>query len=254
DNPAYGTGVYFNVPPGYNGKTPLTLSFLDANGATVRSFTLHPKNPHERKLTPEQEDILDANQSRARALERLTVAASGINLFQWDMRYPPAYDVPGWRPDFTDDWPDNADGPTILPGSYSAVLRYGAQTLRVPVTVRLDPRIHATINDLQARLALEQQIVGTIDSLDRAVAAAAGARGQAAASAGGEIAQLVAMDNHSSEADVMHGTKVREQLAFLLNSLENSYARPTAAEYDAYRDLSALATAGEARLKGTGTR
>jgi hypothetical protein len=51
----------------------------------------------------------------------------------------------------------------------------------------------------------------------------------------------------------MHGTRVREQLAFLLNSLENSYAKPTAAEYDTYHDLSALATAGEARLKGTGT-
>ena len=48
DNPAYGTAVYFNVPPGYNGKTPLTLSFLDAGGTTVRSFTLHPKNPHEK--------------------------------------------------------------------------------------------------------------------------------------------------------------------------------------------------------------
>ena len=26
DNPAYGAAVFFNVPPGYNGKTPLTLS------------------------------------------------------------------------------------------------------------------------------------------------------------------------------------------------------------------------------------
>ena len=253
DNPAYGTAVYFNLPAGYDGKTPLTLSFLDGNGATVRSFTLHPKNPHEHKLTPDQEDALDANQSRARGLERLTVAASGINVFQWDMHYPPAYDVPGWRPDFTDDWPDNADGPTILPGTYTVVLRYGSQMLREPMTVHLDPRIHATINDLQARLALEQQILGTIDSLDRAIGAAAGARGQVATSVNGEVQQLVAMDNHSSEADVMHGTRVREQLAFLLNSLENSYAKPTAAEYDTYHDLSALATAGEARLKGTGT-
>jgi hypothetical protein len=241
------------VPPGYDGKTPLTLSFLDANGATIRSFTLHPKNPHERKLTPEQEDHLDAGQSRARNLDRLTVAASGINSFQWDLRYPPAYDVPGWRPDFTDDFADTADGPTILPGTYAVVLRYGSQELRTPMTVRLDPRLHATINDLQARLALEQQILATIDSLDRAIVAATTARGQVAASVNGEVEQLVAMDNHSSEADVMHGTRVREQLAFLLNSLENSYAKPTAAEYDTYRDLSALATAGEARLKGTGT-
>ena len=40
----------------------MTLSFLDANGATVRSFTLHLKSKHEQKLTPEQEDNLDAEQ------------------------------------------------------------------------------------------------------------------------------------------------------------------------------------------------
>ncbi|HEX4014620.1 MAG TPA: hypothetical protein VHX17_12160 [Candidatus Cybelea sp.] len=249
DNPAYGTAVYFSLPPGYDGRTPLTLSFLDANGATVRSFSLHPKT-HERKLTPEQEDALDSNQSRARALQRLTGVASGINLFQWNMRYAPAYDAPGWRPDFTDDWPDNADGPTILPGTYAVALRYGAQTLRTAAVVRLDPRSHATINDLQMRLALEQQIVATIDSLDRAIAAAIATRGKVATSANGEIQQLMATENDSSEADTMHGTRVREQLGFLLNSLEGSYAKPTAAEYDTYRDLSALATAGEARLKG----
>jgi hypothetical protein len=116
--------------------------------------------------------------------------------------------------------------------------------------VRLDPRSHATINDLQMRLALEQQIVATIDSLDRAIAAAIATRGKVATSANGEIQQLMATENDSSEADTMHGTRVREQLGFLLNSLEGSYAKPTAAEYDTYRDLSALATAGEARLKG----
>ncbi|HEY2473176.1 MAG TPA: hypothetical protein VGI19_00095 [Candidatus Cybelea sp.] len=254
DNPKYGVAVFYNVPAGYNGTTPLTLSFLDANGATVRTFTLHPKNPHERKLTPEQEADLDANASRTRAVERQTVAASGMNEFQWDMKYAPAYDVPGWRPDFTDDFPDTADGPTIVPGSYSVVLRYGSQTLRAPVTVRLDPRFHATLADLQARLALEQQVLSTIDGLDRAVAAADSGRGHAGTAADGEVTQLVMMDNHSSEADVMHETKLREQLAFLLNSLEGAYQRPTEAEYETYRNLSALATAGEAQLKAPAAR
>jgi hypothetical protein len=35
----------------------------------------------------------------------------------------------------------------------------------------------------------------------------------------------------------------------LLNSLELAYARPTAAQYATFKDLDALATAGEARLK-----
>ena len=71
----------------------------------------------------------------------------------------------------------------------------------------------------------------------------------ARAAANDAVAAMVMLDVHSSEADVMHGTKIREQLAFLLNSLEAAYARPTAAEYATFKDLDALATAGEARLK-----
>jgi photosystem II stability/assembly factor-like uncharacterized protein len=252
DNPAYGAAVFFNLPAAYNGKTPLTIAFLDANGATLRRFTLHPKNPHERKLTPEQEENLDTGQQRERDLQKLTSVKGGANLFQWDMHYGPAYDVPGTRVLYTDDWPDGSDGPTIVPGSYTAVLQYGSQTLRAPFDVRLDPRIHSSAADLAARLALELQIRDTIDGLDRAIVAAVAARAKMpaarVASVNAEVDALILLDVHSSEADLMHETKVREQLGFLLNSLEAAYQRPTAAEYATYKDLAALATAGEARL------
>jgi hypothetical protein len=44
-------------------------------------------------------------------------------------------------------------------------------------------------------------------------------------------------------------TKLREQLGFLLNSLEGAYAKPTPAELSTYDDLKALAAEGEAKLK-----
>jgi hypothetical protein len=250
DNPKYGAAVFFNLPPGYNGSTPATISFLDGNGATVRSFTLHLKPKKEQKLTPEQEANLDATQSRQRDLDKLTAVEPGMNVFQWDMKYAPAFDPPGFRTVPTDDWPDAADGPTIVPGSYTVVLQYGSQTLRAPVTVRLDPRIHAAPGALEARLALEMQVLNTIDRLDRAIASAMDAKLDSAqrAQVQDEIASLVMLDVHSSEADVVHPTKIREQLGFLLNSLEGAYGRPTAAEYSAARDLQALASTGETRL------
>jgi hypothetical protein len=117
----------------------------------------------------------------------------------------------------------------------------------------LDPRVHSSTADLEARLALEMQIRTSIDTLDRAIVAATDARKRMSATqvaaVSSEIADLVQLDIHSSEADLLHETKVREQLGFLLNSLEGSYQRPTAAEYAAYKDLAALAEAGEARLK-----
>ncbi|MFY9718655.1 MAG: hypothetical protein WAK16_03340, partial [Candidatus Cybelea sp.] len=233
DNPKYGVAVFFNVPSGYDGKTPLTLRFLDSAGATVRSFALHPKSGHERKLTPEQEADLDTTEQRARDLEKSTTVKAGPNQFQWDMRYDPAFDVPGIKVLQTDDFPDSSDGPTIVPGSYTAVLQYGSQTLRAPFEVRLDPRIHSTASDLQARLALEMQIRSSIDTLDRAIFAAMNARKtmtpSQVAAVNDEIGNLVQLDLHSSEADLLHETKVREQLGFLLNSLEGAYQRPTPA-------------------------
>jgi photosystem II stability/assembly factor-like uncharacterized protein len=253
DNPKYGAAVFFNVPAAYHGESPLTISFLDSNGATVRSFALHPKNTRERKLTPEQEENLDVVKQRARDLEKLTAVKPGPNLFQWDLRYEPAYEVPGVRALETDDFPDTADGPTIVPGAYTVVLRYGAQTLQAPFKVVLDPRIHSSMADLEARLALEMQLRSSIDTLDRSIVAAMTVRKKMnaaqAAAIDSEIADLVLLDIHSSEADVLHPTKVREQLGFLLNSLEGAYQRPTVAEYATYKDLAALAEAGEARLK-----
>jgi photosystem II stability/assembly factor-like uncharacterized protein len=253
DNPKYGAAVFFNLPSSYNGRTPLTLTFLDGNGATVREFTLHLKNKHERKLTPEQEDNLDASQQRQRDTEKLTAAEPGMNVFQWDLRYAPAYDVPGFKVLGTDDFPDASDGPTIVPGKYSAVLQYGSTQLRAAFNVRLDLRVHPAPGDLQARLALESQILSAIDSLDRSIAAAMNMRSKLPAATrmqiDAEIAGLMLLNVHSSEADVLHPSKIREQLGFLLGSLEGAYARPTAAEYATYKDLESLASAGEARLR-----
>ncbi len=181
-----------------------------------------------------------------------------MNHFQWDLKYSPAYDYPGFKSVPTDDWADTADGPTIVPGSYRVVLQYGSQRLQAPLTVQLDPRIHPAAGDLEARLALEMQIFTAIDRLDRAIAAALSSGNRAASAKrtqiDAEVANLTLTGVSSSEYDVLHPTKIREQLGFLLNSLEAAYARPTAAEYAAAKDLEALASAGETRLQALATQ
>jgi hypothetical protein len=252
-NPDYGAAIFFNLPAGYTGQTPVTLTLLDARGASVRSFTLHSGKQRERKLTPAQEENLDATQQRERDLRKNTGATTGMNRFLWDLKYSPAYDVPGFRSVPTDDWPDTSDGPTVVPGTYTVVLQYGSQRLQSSVEVRLDPRIHPAAGDLEARLALEMRLLSAMDSLDRAIAAALSARNRASATQRSaiddEVNRLIMLDVHSSEADVVKPTKIREQLAFLMNSLEGAYTRPTAAEYAAAKELEDLAAAGEARLQ-----
>ena len=53
----------------------------------------------------------------------------------------------------------------------------------------------------------------------------------------------------SSEYDSVRPTQVREQLAFLMNSLEGAYEAPTQAELDSYAELKDLADAGIVKLK-----
>jgi photosystem II stability/assembly factor-like uncharacterized protein len=252
ENPQYGATVFFNVPPDYDGRTPLTLSFVDASGATIRSFALHPAHEGGAELTDEKEAELDTTHQRAYDLKELTAVRRGTNTFQWDLRYPPAYDVPGFRPLLTDDWPDSSNGPTILPGKYDAVLQYGARTLRASFAVQVDPRVHPAAGDLEARLALERQMLATMDSLDKAVFEAMSARNRVSPAKRAQIdraiADMVNLNVHSSEADLMIETKIREQLAFLMNQLENAYAKPTAAQYAAYDALRAEAQAGIDRL------
>jgi len=253
ENPRYGARVFFNLPPEYTGQVPVTLSFLDASGAVVRTFALHyaPKKPA--RLSDDEENVTDAAHLRARAEGIATGVKAGMNAFQWNLQYPPAFDPPFYKNDITDDFPDAADGPTTLPGAYTVVLQYGSKKLSSPLTIALDPRVHPAAGDLEARLALEKQIVATIDELDRTIAAAmtAGAKLPAAkkAQVDAAIANLVLLHGSSSEYDVVFETKVREQLGFLLNSLEGAYAKPTVAELATYDDLKALAADGEAKLK-----
>ena len=253
ENPPYGARVFFNLPPGYNGRQAASLSFLDSKGATIRSFTLHLAPKKTVELTEDQENATDAAHLRARREADDTGVKAGMNAFQWDLKYPPAFDPPGYNIDLTDDFSDAGDGPTVLPGSYTVVLQYGSQRLQAPLKVALDPRVHPAAGDLEARLAFEQQIFATIDSLDRAIAAAMTANrhlpAAKRAAVNAEIADLVLLGKSSSEYDVVYPTKIREQLAFLMNSLENAYAKPTVAELATYQDLKTLAAEGETKLK-----
>jgi photosystem II stability/assembly factor-like uncharacterized protein len=252
ENPRYGARVFFTLPAGYNGSVPATLSFVDSTGKVIRAFDLHlaPKKPVD--LDEDQQDEMDQAHIRAVEYSEATAVKPGVNAFQWDMKYPPAFDAPGYKIDETDDFSDNGDGPTTLPGAYTAVLRYGTHEMRAPFTITVDPRVHPAAGALEARLSLELQLLGEIDRLDRSMAAALAARShvsrQTARAIDEEIAHLMLLGKRSSEYDSVLPTQVREQLAFLMNAMEGAYQAPTQAEYDSYDELKGLADAGIAKL------
>ncbi|HVA71605.1 MAG TPA: exo-alpha-sialidase [Candidatus Limnocylindrales bacterium] len=261
-NPPFGATVFFNVPAGYDGKTPVTIDFTDAQGQVVRKFDLHLKK-HASAETNETETPEAAAKE---AKEKLTAIEPGMNRFQWDLRYASAAEVKGFQPPVpAGGLPDTVAGPTVVPGTYSVVLDYGGQTTRQSLDVALDPRLHASQAGLAARLALELKIHGTLDTLDRAINQAIAARdklkasveqhhlteaqaGPAIASLDREIRSLVQLDIKSSEGSLVHETKLRSHLAYLAADVGLAYRRPNAAEYAVFEYLDQKAKAGEQKL------
>jgi photosystem II stability/assembly factor-like uncharacterized protein len=264
-NPPFGATVFFDLPSGYDGGTPVTLSFTDAQGTPIRSFKLHLKQGGAGRDTAGEAN-LTPQQRRQRAEERLTAIQAGMNKFQWDLRYPDATEVKGFYPPVAaGGLPDEVEGPVITPGSYQVVLDYGGQKTQQSFQVSADPRLHVTPEDLQARLALELQVHGQLDTLDttlnRAIDArdalrtAVGSRrpnkaqARALAALDGEIGNLVQMQIQSSEGSLLHETKLRSFLAYLAADIDNAYAKPTPSEYDVYTELAQEAKAGEQKLE-----
>ena len=255
-NPPFGATVYFSLPQSYNGSTPVTLTFANVNGQTIRQFTLHLKKKVKAKKPANPADLTPA-QREAQARERLTAISPGMNRFQWDMRYPSAATVGGGfiRPQGVG-VPYSMAGPIVTPGDYTVTLNYGGQSLRRTFSVALDPRLHATQAELEAKLALELQIHNTLNQLNRQLNQAIALRarlakdpapGQSAAVAGltHAIDALIQMKLRGDETDAVFGTRVDLHLAYLSGEVAEGYRRPTPAEYAAYKYLSGKIAAGE---------
>ena len=252
-NPDYGATVYFKIPRDYKGKTPVTLTFLDATGKTVRTFNLHLKDKKAKHIPGYQLAKEPEEKQLAYQLNDLTAIEPGMNAFLWDLRYPGATEVHNLNLESTDDFSDEPFGPTILPGTYTVVLNYGGKSVQQNFAVKLDPRLHPADGELAARLALATQVSGTLDSLNKAVNAAMAARSRLSPAKRAQVDQVlnsvVQFDIHSDEGDLLHETRLRDYLAFLLNSLDNAFQAPTAAEEATYTDLKGQADAAISQLQ-----
>ena len=238
----------------------------------IRSFPLHLATENEKKekeqetegLTgthlgkpaPEVDHSGEPTDQQIREKEaKLAAIEPGMNALQWDLRYPYATEVTGYHaPIAAGGLEDSVQGPVVVPGTYSVVLDYGGQKTQQSFTVALDPRLHATQQDLAARLALRLQIHADLDALNKEINQALAARDKlqkavstqsvtdtqaasALAALNRDIDNAAAMAIKSSEGDLLHGTRLRDHLAYLGAEIDLSYDRLTAAQEAVFREL-----------------
>jgi hypothetical protein len=220
ENPPFGAPIDYVVPPGES--APVGLVIADAAGRIVRAWSSTDANvPVDPNSVPYPAYWLVPPARLA--------AGPGMHRFVWD--FHAATTSTGRRR-------RGGGGPFVPPGRYSVHLTLGGRTLVQPLTIRRDPRVHATDADLVAQYALARDADALLARVQRAVAQAADARKKP----GADVAKINAIAGAPAEpgAPPTKFTTLSwyaSALNDLFGSIESADAAPTAGERAAWASL-----------------
>jgi photosystem II stability/assembly factor-like uncharacterized protein len=136
-----GVMVYFYLPEEPEDSSAITLSFLEKDGTTIRSFS---------PTAEEKEDKLEVE--------------AGSNLFVWNMRYPKAKDFDGMVL-----WWGSLSGPKAVPGDYKVQLITGEDTLTQEFKILKDRRSQSSGDDLQAQFDFVKSVNDKVTEAHQAI-------------------------------------------------------------------------------------
>lgn len=174
ENPPHGVIIYYRLPEGFEPSRDgdLSLLILDNQGQEIRRFRpkpspgSHPKaddptpnghrSPH-RSTQTDPEQLTDPN-------ETFLTIQPGLNRFIWNMRYSDAQKVPGDKM-----LGKTITGPLAAPGQYQVRLTAGEKTFTLPFEIKIDPRVQASPEDLQAQFELWFKINAKLDQTHGAI-------------------------------------------------------------------------------------
>jgi hypothetical protein len=135
----------------------VVLEVSDSAGNLVRRFSSDDEPP----ATDDKELNVPTYWIRP---ERILSPAPGMHRFVWDLHYPPPdvleHDYPISA--IYRDTPRYPLGPALLPGTYRVKLTLGGESQTQTLTIKIDPRVKASADDLKAQFALETKITDEI--------------------------------------------------------------------------------------------
>jgi photosystem II stability/assembly factor-like uncharacterized protein len=162
ENPPDGATVDYYLKSAQTGD--ILLEVYDSAGKLVRSYSSSGAPSLNYKV-----NVPDYWLAPAPILPK----SAGLHRFVWDLRYPDPeqllYTYYGIHVDYFEFTladhaiPHNTpwhepQGPMVLPGQYEMRLTAGGVTYRQPITVKLDPRLNVSMDELRQQLNLAQRI------------------------------------------------------------------------------------------------
>jgi len=133
-------------------STPVTLEIVDANGKLVRRYS-----SSDPATAPADTDSVPWYWIRP---PQVLSTAAGMHRFVWDLHYTPAPGVEASYPiaAIAHDTAPAATSPWVMPGKYSVRLTVDGKTMTQPLTIRMDPRVKTTHEDLAKQFALSKEM------------------------------------------------------------------------------------------------
>ncbi len=170
--------------------------------------------------------------NRGQVIRTLSVEKphAGLNRVLWDLQYENLKPVAHYTP-----WGSGGfDGPLVLPGVYSVRVSAGAQTRTGSLAVRMDPRSHVSLADLQAQLAFLQRVRADLARLSATIVRLNKAKakgGPAAASIDALLHRIYEPEVTEGEDALRYPQQVYGKLSYLGANVGNADAKPTASDY-----------------------
>jgi photosystem II stability/assembly factor-like uncharacterized protein len=147
-----------------NAQGPVTLEILDSNGQLVRRYASIDKPPSMEKLAAEYPIPM----YWVRPAQILS-AEAGMHRFVWNVHYAPPDALEREFPisAIVRNTPLVPMGAWAMPGSYMVRLTVDGKSYTQPLVVKMDPRIHRSIEDLRKQHEMEMGAVeGMNDSYE----------------------------------------------------------------------------------------
>ena len=175
---------------------------------------------------------------------------AGMNRFAWDLRYAP----PGADGGADSEFGRPAQGPQVLPGTYTARLTVAGRSYTQPLKVALDPRSVATPEDLSKQLELglsASRAIGQAAETMREVRALRSqlAQRRQAAEASSNAALVSKIAALDAEAARISLSATSSELGSALSVAESADRTPPATAYQIYDQASRALAAQVASWK-----